>query len=77
MFTIKAEIQDRNGTGIVAYQVASCKSYRVEYNREKTAILLYDEPPHECGSFIIGPQVGDYQTVYVMNDRGKTIDTIR
>jgi hypothetical protein len=91
MFTIRAEIEHRNIPGTKAYQVFSAHTYRVEADPDaqpmtglekksyKNLILMSDDcqSPLTGINILIGPDLEHYSVAYVMNDKGKTIDTIR
>jgi len=92
MFTIRAEIEERGIPGTKSYQVFSAIGYRVQpvngpgvngtepVDRESRHVILLKDEHQELhdGLFLtVSPALDHYNVVYVMNEKGKTIDTIR
>ena len=71
MFTLKFYTHDNE-----SYEVFSCERYSVKGNTIRMYRTIDDENPFQEGFGTLTP-LTPYGTVYVMNQEGKTIDTLR
>lgn len=86
MFTVKAEVQTQTGpTTFQLYQAASVHVRKSNgangpgqsaYVAPEIDVELRNEQDHYIRVLEVGPGLDHYSAVYVMNEKGKTIESI-
>jgi hypothetical protein len=82
MFTVRlvqyAENVAGQPTATAGYSIREAKTVHVRYEPDMRAVLQLGDAPGETDEFTIGSAPNcAYNVAYVMNERGKTVDTIR
>ncbi len=83
MFTVRlekyAETKPGYPTATEVYSIREAKTVHVRYENNRAVLQLNDAPGEDTTEITVGSLAADcsYNVAYIMNEQGKTVDTIR